>query len=955
MTDLDIQKFLKLIKDPLKFANLLKSPDDPTQYFIPRDYQKEVLSSDSKKIALRFGRQTGKTVSLVAYMTQFAMVSPYKSIVVVAPQETHLQNLFNVFERMVLQSEYLKPFIVENHVRRNQSPRVPFTNHSTILGFVAGKLGTSVRGQRGDLLILDECLSGDTVVYTESGPKDIKDIRIGEKILSITTQEDIQNTDRFGLNLEIVDNHIDQAYKNNDSSLKPIDRKLHDLKILSKIEPVHFTTVQDSKYVGYRDLYLFRTETGRYIKATGNHPIPTRDGKYIPIGNATEIGIVPQTDLIYQNQTLKEIRAAIYGALRTGRFPNDIDQFEDMIELIGLETPEAFGRIKEVTSKGKKYNQAIFDRYPPINEVPDWVFSKKEYAAAFIGGYIGCCEEIVDDNLYLKRALEWFPELVVLKGNLQLNQLEYFFDNIKYRFNNFDNKRVFNIIEYIHSKSKQELREWLKERWHSNFLFEKIVQKVYIGSSKVYDLKTENGLFVANKAIVHNCDYLTEPAWGSILPIMNNQNTVLLISSTPTGRRGHFWKIFTNPDSGFETHHIPSWLSPTWVSYEDVKKNNLPLSDSSEHLFRNNLAPDEYIHEIAAEFGELNQGVFNIERLNEAYLNIREQDLMKHFPPSITVMGIDWNGRGIGTGIVILRKITTDTQLENTYIGTDGKQFTIKKEMSNGFVLIHSEMLKGRLGEHQEDSLKRIIYLRKKYHVNGIYADEGYGNTNIELLSKAGKKLEDPVLYYILGISQNSNFKFYDPSTGNEKPKMAKALSVFLLAQLINNGLFNLSYQHDDLNPNSYIYTNKDIQKTNVIGYQLREYFIKDYSSNGQPIYSKNNDHFIAALGFAILGYSLDFDPKFQGVGMEIYTGGDTFNIYLESRMEASNVLLNLANIKNQGLEGLPLITHNSPGSKPIDIYQHKIPNINRTSKFNDRSTNRNKNSNFRNISRRHI
>jgi hypothetical protein len=278
-----------------------------------------------------------------------------------------------------------------------------------------------------------------------------------------------------------------------------------------------------------------------------------------------------------------------------------------------------------------------------------------------------------------------------------------------------------------------------------------------------------------------------------------------------------------------------------------------------------------------------------------------------------------------------------------------------EKLVRNGFVLLHSEMMQGLSDTHQAQSLNRILYLRKKYRVDGIYGDQGYGHTNFELLHNEGRKREDPVLFYSLGIAQNSSFKFKDVATNEDTSKLAKPLAVFLLSQLINNDLFYLSYQQDDLNPDSLVYTEKDMRKTDMIGYQLREYYITNYSISGQPIYTKENDHFIASLGFALLGYTIDFDPRFKEVGMDLYAGGETFNVTLESRMEASNALINLVSMKNlSDLDDMnvPLIKSGVKKTQ-IDIFNYKQTIPSRSIDPDDKIPNRNRNSGLRNIPRR--
>jgi len=103
---------------------------------------------------------------------------------------------------------------------------------------------------------------------------------------------------------------------------------------------------------------------------------------------------------------------------------------------------------------------------------------------------------------------------------------------------------------------------------------------------------------------------------------------------------------------------------------------------------------------------------------------------------------------------------------------------------------------------------------------------------------------------------------------------MAKNLYVTLIEKMIDQGKLYLSYHEDPLNPQSDLCGNKF-----TIGYELRNYRIKRYNQNRQHIYEDENDHFIASLGYAILGYTLDFDPLLASIGVELYLGGQQYNV----------------------------------------------------------------------------
>ena len=103
------------------------------------------------------------------------------------------------------------------------------------------------------------------------------------------------------------------------------------------------------------------------------------------------------------------------------------------------------------------------------------------------------------------------------------------------------------------------------------------------------------------------------------------------MSSTPTGKRSHFYKAFTDPKMGFVEHYHPSMHNPNWC-------------DRMEAEFRAQLTAQAYVHEIEANFGTQDKGVFPKDKLDTAilfdyyaynelsYEQKRECDRLNRFP-----------------------------------------------------------------------------------------------------------------------------------------------------------------------------------------------------------------------------------------------------------------------------------------------------------------------------------
>lgn len=76
-------------------------------------------------------------------------------------------------------------------------------------------------------------------------------------------------------------------------------------------------------------------------------------------------------------------------------------------------------------------------------------------------------------------------------------------------------------------------------------------------------------------------------------------------SSTPTGKRGTFYQMCTDPSWKFSQHYHPSMDNPGW-------------NQDMEDKFRAELTPSQYDHEILAVFGTEEMGVFPKDKVDFA-------------------------------------------------------------------------------------------------------------------------------------------------------------------------------------------------------------------------------------------------------------------------------------------------------------------------------------------------
>jgi len=129
----------------------------------------------------------------------------------------------------------------------------------------------------------------------------------------------------------------------------------------------------------------------------------------------------------------------------------------------------------------------------------------------------------------------------------------------------------------------------------------------------------------------------------------------IFMSSTPTGARSKFYQACTDSAMGYSEHYHPSTHNPAW-------------GPAMEAEFRAQLSEQGYIHEILAEFGTQDTGVFNKNKLDESLrvecysynpLDFYQEDRVKRnnitpnmylysiehpAPPNpFRTMGVDWD------------------------------------------------------------------------------------------------------------------------------------------------------------------------------------------------------------------------------------------------------------------------------------------------------------------------
>jgi replicative DNA helicase len=316
--------------------------------------------------------------------------------------------------------------------------------------------------------------------------------------------------------------------------------------------------------------------------------------------------------------------------------------------------------------------------------------------------------------------------------------------------------------------------------------------------------------------------------------------------STPTGKREKFYEWANSPS--FKEFHYPSQISPLW-------------NDKIEQEMQNEyggVTATAYAHEVRAEWGDTNQGVFQnifIERaMKNAYDYFGSHGAWTYTTSQpisgcMYVMGVDWNSSNNGTQIVVLEYNTGLIKPSDHEKGIKGR-FRIATRSN-----IDAKEFT------QSKAVEEIIRLNEVWRPRYIYVDAGYGHTNIEQLKKYGlthpaSGLQDK----IKGINFSSVQEVRDPRT---KALVKKPMKPFMVNNAVNY------FERDAI-----ILSNNDRDTIR----QLRNYAIDHTTQDGRPVYEKGNDHILDAFNLALLGFTVEFTDLNKVTFANIIRSGKALN-----------------------------------------------------------------------------
>jgi len=338
-------------------------------------------------------------------------------------------------------------------------------------------------------------------------------------------------------------------------------------------------------------------------------------------------------------------------------------------------------------------------------------------------------------------------------------------------------------------------------------------------------------------------DYLAAADIDATMSIVTNfPSAKVWMSSTPTGRRERFYDTCFDPM--WRDFHYPSQVNPLWDS-------------NKEKMFKGLLTEAGYEHEILAEFGSREEGVFQAGYVKTAQADYEYSDMRFRTDWTYSI-GVDWNGMAIGTTILVL--------------GFNPAQ--------NKFKVVDRDIVR-RDGWTQLAACNRIAEVNRKWHPESIYVDAGYGRTQVEILNKfsydasldpeRGINHPDAKIKDILqAYDFSSKVEVFDPFTHQ---KIMKDSKPFLVESAVRR------FENEDI---KFPASDEELFR------QLVGYIIDHLTTAGRPVYKadpEHGDHTLDALMLAIVAFTIEKGAFSRPTYVSTmgFTGHFGENLHLES------------------------------------------------------------------------
>ena len=358
-------------------------------------------------------------------------------------------------------------------------------------------------------------------------------------------------------------------------------------------------------------------------------------------------------------------------------------------------------------------------------------------------------------------------------------------------------------------------------RWKDNYVklpIRKEGVRIATEPVDVYNLtSTASNRFLVSSMITHNCDemdYVDEKAvQGGLLPVLQTtDHTSMTGFSTPTGFKSVYYS-FCEEMPEFREFHYNYKVLPHWKQVE---------------ADRGAYTQEEWIHEMLAEWGSSEEGVYKPSYVDRALKSYSYEEMGVPMPSWRYIIGVDWNEK-------------------------HGAEICITGENPSGYYQVVNAFCVEKSEYTQLSSVNAVIEANRKWKPSFIFVDAGNGSTNYEMLRKLSwdqrRKHGDPDTARIIDIlrkyDSGSSIQTKDPITGEPRKAPAKSYMVNASVRAFENNKVRISS------------ADKDLEK------QFRNYIIERISPTGNPVYGmrdrKVKDHRLDAFNLSMVGFYLEF------------------------------------------------------------------------------------------------
>lgn len=327
--------------------------------------------------------------------------------------------------------------------------------------------------------------------------------------------------------------------------------------------------------------------------------------------------------------------------------------------------------------------------------------------------------------------------------------------------------------------------------------------------------------------VIDECDDMPVKAMVSIMGIrMGRPNVEVWKSGTPKGEKNLFDGDQKVTSKSF---HFPSFVIPHYTDELDADN-------------RADLGEIGYVQEVIAEYGAVANGVYQsdfLRRAQERPVFTTAKEVLGRRNNFIVITGVDWNGEGVGVRIITVAY----------------------NKFSPDFKIIDRQEI-SMIGKTQDEAVNTIIEVNRKFKVDHLYCDIGYGAYQVEALKIFGERAfsstpkghPDRKLVNVIGVNFGGTTDLKDHRTGEVHKVPTKQFAVQNSVLLLEKDLISLHPKED-----------------HVMLLQMKNYIEKS-RNKGRIVYTtiskKIGDHDLDAFIFALYGFKIEYPTIFGEASM---------------------------------------------------------------------------------------